>query len=204
MSTEPITKPVGGSGTRYEPITQIGRRGMAEVLLSVAQTGAGVRRLVVPKRIWPELATDRGFVTMFLDEAHLSLRLNHTNVVQTYEVLADHGELAIAMEYLDGQPLGGPQPPAPRTERAEPPAAAAHVEQRAGRPGARAHAGGLRRHGPRGRAPRRQPTERLRHLRRPGQARRLRRRQDAGRLAPHATGNAQGQARVHGARAAAT
>ena len=42
---------------------------------------------------------------MFLDEARLSLRLNHANVVQTYEVLTGDGELAIAMEYLDGQPL---------------------------------------------------------------------------------------------------
>ena len=42
---------------------------------------------------------------MFLDEARLSLRLNHANVVQTYEVLAGDGQLAIAMEYLDGQPL---------------------------------------------------------------------------------------------------
>ena len=67
--------------------------------------GGGARRLAVLKRIWPELATDPDFVTMFLDEARLSLRLNHANVVQTYEVLAGDDELAIAMEYLDGQPL---------------------------------------------------------------------------------------------------
>jgi serine/threonine-protein kinase len=78
---------------------------MAEVLLALAEAGGGVRRLAVLKRTWPELATDPEFVTMFLDEARLSLRLNHANVVQTYEVLAGEGELAIAMEYLDGQPL---------------------------------------------------------------------------------------------------
>src|SRR5947207_2009974 len=97
--------PQGPSGTRYEPIAQIGRGGMAEVLLALADAGGGARRLAVLKRTWPELATDPDFVTMFLDEARLSLRLNHANVVQTYEVLAGEGELAIAMEYLDGQPL---------------------------------------------------------------------------------------------------
>jgi hypothetical protein len=100
-----MTNPRGPSGTRYEPIAQIGRGGMAEVLLALADAGGGVRRLAVLKRTWPELATDPDFVTMFLDEARLSLRLNHTNVVQTYEVLAGDDELAIAMEYLDGQPL---------------------------------------------------------------------------------------------------
>ena len=78
---------------------------MAEVLLTMVHTGGGVRRLEVLKQIWPELATDPDFVTMFLDEARLSLRLNHANVVQTYEVLSGGGQLAIAMEYLDGQPL---------------------------------------------------------------------------------------------------
>ncbi|HEY7374072.1 MAG TPA: serine/threonine-protein kinase [Polyangia bacterium] len=90
---------------RYEPIAQIGRGGMAEVLLTMAHAGGGAFRLEVLKRIWPELAADPDFVTMFLDEARLSLRLNHPNVVQTHEVLVGDGELAIAMEYLDGQPL---------------------------------------------------------------------------------------------------
>jgi serine/threonine-protein kinase len=78
---------------------------MAEVLLTIAHAGGGVWRLEVLKRIWPELATDPDFVTMFLDEARLSLRLNHPNVVQTHEVLTGQGQLAIVMEYLDGQPL---------------------------------------------------------------------------------------------------
>jgi eukaryotic-like serine/threonine-protein kinase len=102
---EAMTGPVGKSCVRYEPIAQIGRGGMAEVLLTMMEAGGGARRLAVLKRIWPELATDPDFVTMFFDEARLSLRLNHANVVQTYEVLASDGELAIAMEYLDGQPL---------------------------------------------------------------------------------------------------
>ena len=93
------------TNNRYEPIAHIGRGGMAEVLLAMMDSGAGARRLAVLKRIGAELATDPDFVAMFLDEARLSLRLSHANVVQTYEVLVGDDELAIAMEYLDGQPL---------------------------------------------------------------------------------------------------
>jgi serine/threonine-protein kinase len=89
----------------YEPIAQIGRGGMGEVLLAMFHAGGGGRRLAVLKRIWPALTTDPDFVSMFLDEARLSLLLNHPNVVQTYEVIVADSELAIAMEYLEGQPL---------------------------------------------------------------------------------------------------
>ena len=100
------TPPVAGNGVRYTPIAQIGRGGMAEVLLAMVDAGGGgVGRMAVLKRIWPELAADPEFMTMFLDEARLSLRLNHANVVQTYEILTDGGQPAIAMEYLHGQPL---------------------------------------------------------------------------------------------------
>jgi len=102
-SPEPHARP---RGPRYQPIAQIGRGGMAEVLLAMMDAGCGARRLVVLKRIWPELAADPEFMTMFLDEARLSVRMNHPNVVRTYEVMAHHGaEATIAMEYLDGQPL---------------------------------------------------------------------------------------------------
>jgi eukaryotic-like serine/threonine-protein kinase len=105
LSPEATFRVTGPSGRRYEPIAQIGRGGMAEVLLTMVHAGGGIRRLEVLKRIWSELVTEPDFVSMFLDEARLSLRLNHANVVQTYEVLAGEGQLAIAMEYLDGQPL---------------------------------------------------------------------------------------------------
>jgi len=105
LSAPAITGGSRATNNRYEPIAHIGRGGMAEVLLAMMDSGAGARRLAVLKRIGPELATDPDFVAMFLDEARLSLRLSHANVVQTYEILVGDNELAIAMEYLDGQPL---------------------------------------------------------------------------------------------------
>ena len=89
---------------RYRELARIGRGGMAEVFLAVASE-ATVRKVVVLKRIWPELASDPTFAAMFLDEARLSVRMSHPNVVQTYEVSEHDGRLTIAMEYLDGQPL---------------------------------------------------------------------------------------------------
>ena len=92
--------------SRYETIAPIGRGGMAEVFLSVMVGAGGIAKLAVLKRIWPELATDPIFLAMFLDEARLSVRMAHPNLVQTYEVIEEDDGLAIAMEYLDGQPLG--------------------------------------------------------------------------------------------------
>jgi serine/threonine protein kinase len=71
----------------------------------VAMHSSGVTKLAVLKCLLPDLAEDPDYVEMFLDEARVSARLNHPNVVQTYEVLRRGDRLAIAMEYLDGQPL---------------------------------------------------------------------------------------------------
>src|SRR5262249_25557944 len=90
---------------RYKTIAPIGRGGMAEVFLAVMTSAGGVSKLAVLKQIWPELASDPHFVAMFLDEARLSVRMSHPNLVQTYEVIDDRSRLAIAIEDLDGQPL---------------------------------------------------------------------------------------------------
>ncbi len=104
-SLDPIARATGSTGARYRAIAQIGRGGMAEALLAMMDAGCGARRLVVLKRIWPELASDPEFMTMFMDEARLSVRLEHPNLVRTFEVVDDADGVAIAMEYLDGQPL---------------------------------------------------------------------------------------------------
>ncbi|AUX39238.1 protein kinase [Sorangium cellulosum] len=91
---------------KYRPIAEIGRGGMADVCLAVAQGPAGFNKLVVLKRARVELCQDADILAMFLDEARLAARLNHPNVVQTYEVGDDGARFFIAMEYLEGQPLG--------------------------------------------------------------------------------------------------
>ena len=77
---------------------------MSEVYLALAQGGlGGFQKLVAIKLLRRDLAKDEDFRRMFLEEARLTARLNHPNVVQTNDVGEDQGRYYIAMEYLEGQ-----------------------------------------------------------------------------------------------------
>jgi serine/threonine-protein kinase len=92
----------------YRLIATLGRGGMAEVFLAVRHGHGGFTKLVVIKRLRPdlvELGEAARYRTLILDEARLAARLHHPGIVQTYEVHADAGAPYLAMEYLDGQPL---------------------------------------------------------------------------------------------------
>ncbi|MGH7436260.1 MAG: serine/threonine protein kinase, partial [Polyangiaceae bacterium] len=86
-------------------ITELGEGGMARVHLAAAQGPGGVKKLVVLKALRAHLASEPACVEMFLHEARLATRLNHPNVVQTFEVTQSEGRQVIVMEYLDGQAL---------------------------------------------------------------------------------------------------
>ncbi|NUP05510.1 MAG: serine/threonine protein kinase [Polyangiaceae bacterium] len=90
---------------KYRIIAKLGQGGMATVYLSVVPGPAGVNKLLVVKLLKEDLAQDADFLSMFVNEARLAARLNHANVVTTYEVGLDAGQHFLAMEYLDGQPL---------------------------------------------------------------------------------------------------
>jgi serine/threonine-protein kinase len=90
---------------RYRLIADIGHGGMAEVYLALLEGDLGFNKLLVIKKIRPELAEDPEMMGMFLDEARLSARLHHPNVVETHEVAQEDGHTFMAMEYLEGQSL---------------------------------------------------------------------------------------------------
>ncbi len=90
---------------KYQLFASLGRGGMADVFLAVARGPMGFNKLVVVKRLRDSLAEESSFLEMFLDEARLAARLNHPNVVHTYEVGEEGGAYFIAMEYLEGQSL---------------------------------------------------------------------------------------------------
>lgn len=94
--------PVAG---KYTPIFELGRGGMGDVILAVIQGPGGFNKLQVVKQLRLELAENPEFLSMFLDEARLSARINHANVVQTNEVGFDGRHYFIAMEFLEGQSL---------------------------------------------------------------------------------------------------
>jgi serine/threonine-protein kinase len=52
-----------------------------------------------------DIARDPEFVAMFLDEAHLSSRIEHPNVVQILDVVAEEDEVFLVMEYVRGESL---------------------------------------------------------------------------------------------------
>jgi eukaryotic-like serine/threonine-protein kinase len=90
---------------RYRSIAALGQGGMSEVFLTVSEGPFNFNKLLVVKQLKTDLAEDEQFRQMFLDEARLAARLNHPNVVQTYEVGAEGTRHFIAMEYIDGQAL---------------------------------------------------------------------------------------------------
>ena len=93
-----------GAG-KYRVLGNLGHGGMADVQLGAAQGPRGFTKLVVIKRLRPLLADDQTVVNMFMDEARLAARLNHQNVVHTYEFGEERGSYFIVMEYLEGQSL---------------------------------------------------------------------------------------------------
>jgi eukaryotic-like serine/threonine-protein kinase len=91
---------------RYRFIGEIGRGGMANVYLTATRgTLGGFQKLMVIKLLRADLAEEQEFRQMFLAEARLAARLNHPNVVQTYDVGEDAGRFYLAMEFVDGQTL---------------------------------------------------------------------------------------------------
>jgi serine/threonine protein kinase/ABC-type branched-subunit amino acid transport system substrate-binding protein len=98
---------IGGSNElagKFRFIAEIGHGGMSEVFLTLTQGGlGGFQKLVAVKLLRRDLAEDEDFRRMFLEEARLTARLNHPNVVQTNDVGEDLGRYYIAMEYLEGQ-----------------------------------------------------------------------------------------------------
>jgi serine/threonine protein kinase len=96
---------VGEQFGKYVLIGEIGVGGMAEVFLAI-QTGLqGFLKVVTLKRVLPHLAS-HDFITMFIDEARIAARLEHPNIVKTFEFGETEGQYYTVMEYLAGEDLG--------------------------------------------------------------------------------------------------
>ncbi len=80
---------------------------MASVHLGRVKGPMGFARTVAVKRLLPRLASDPVFTARFLDEARLAARVRHVNVVPTLDVVAEHDDLLIVMEYVAGLSLAG-------------------------------------------------------------------------------------------------
>jgi serine/threonine-protein kinase len=111
---------------RYLMFQAFARGGMASVHLGRLTGPAGFSRLVALKLLHPIYAAEREYFTMLLDEARLTSRIVHPNVVQTLDVVHEAGRLCIVMEYVHGVSLANAlNLAAKRRERVPPPIAAA-------------------------------------------------------------------------------
>lgn len=86
----------------FEVIERLDAGGMAEVFRGKQLSAEGFEKQVALKRILPSFAKNERFIGMFLDEARLSLRLNHANIVSVFDVSQTGGTWFIVMEYVDG------------------------------------------------------------------------------------------------------
>ncbi len=87
---------------RYTLVQRLAMGGMAEVFKAKIVSGHGFEKLLVIKRILPNLAADKTFVSMFIDEAKLTAQLIHPKIVQVTDFGEEGGQYFIALEFVDG------------------------------------------------------------------------------------------------------
>jgi serine/threonine-protein kinase len=99
---------------KYRITERIDAGGMAEVFRGIAESLQGFKKSVAIKRILPHLCKNKKFISMFLDEARLSLHLQHANIVGVFDIgmsspdqTGGGGAYFIVMEYVDGLHLKG-------------------------------------------------------------------------------------------------
>ncbi|CAN5759150.1 hypothetical protein BH11MYX3_BH11MYX3_15730 [soil metagenome] len=90
---------------RYQLHRQIARGGMATIHIAHLVGDVGFSRIVAAKRLHPELAQDRDFVAMFLDEARVASKVHHRNVVPVLDVVTMQNEVVLVQDYVHGVPL---------------------------------------------------------------------------------------------------
>jgi serine/threonine protein kinase len=98
MSTNKLPQRYG----KYILLRKIAMGGMAEIFRAKAVGAEGFEKLMVVKRILPHFTEDEAFVKMFIDEARIASKLQHSNIVQIYDFDSVDGRYYIAMEYVEG------------------------------------------------------------------------------------------------------
>jgi eukaryotic-like serine/threonine-protein kinase len=87
---------------RYELLGELATGGMATVYLGRQHGPFGFNRTVAIKSMHPQFAKDDAFRAMFLDEASITARIKHPNVIPTLDVVFAANKLLLVMEFVDG------------------------------------------------------------------------------------------------------
>jgi serine/threonine protein kinase len=96
---------VSGTLTGYRIEALVGKGGMAEVYRAAATAGPRCGQRVAVKRLLPDLAKDPGYVRLFEQEAEVTRRLRHPNIVEVVDTGFAGGTPFIVMDYVDGKNL---------------------------------------------------------------------------------------------------
>lgn len=87
---------------RYMILKKIAVGGMAEIFLARRISLGDFSKFVVIKRLAPEYQGKRSFEQLFLNEARLTARLSHPNIVQVHDIGMNDGAYYMSMEYIHG------------------------------------------------------------------------------------------------------
>jgi serine/threonine protein kinase len=112
---------------RYRILRKIADGGMAEIFLATQHGAEGFERRVVLKRILAALLADPKFRNMMIDEAHVAMSLNHSNIVQVLDLGQAKGRYFLALELVDGWDLNQLLARTKNTEFALPPEIALYI-----------------------------------------------------------------------------
>src|SRR4051812_16855420 len=91
---------------RYKIVRKVADGGMAEIFLATQLGREGFAKPVILKRIHTAIYADPQFRNMFIDEAHISMSLSHSNIVQILDVGLGGGRYFLVLELVDGWDLG--------------------------------------------------------------------------------------------------
>ena len=117
------TEPFG----KYFLIDRIAVGGMAEVFRARTYGEGGFEKDLVIKRILPHLTENSDFVQMFVEEAKLTVQLQHPNIIQVFDFGKIRNHYYLAMEGIYGSDLKTLQNKLEGTDQALPLKLAAYV-----------------------------------------------------------------------------
>ena len=91
---------------RYNIVRRVADGGMAEIFLATQIGREGFQKPVILKRIHSSIYADPQFRNMFIDEAHISMSLAHSNIAQVLDLGVAQGRYFLVLELVDGWDLG--------------------------------------------------------------------------------------------------
>ena len=106
--TAPTTDrlPVLATFGPYDVLGRLAKGGHAETFLARRTSPEGALEHVVLKRLLPHVAAERAFVNRFFADARLTMRLDHPAIARALDLGEEAGSYYVAMEWVDGVPLG--------------------------------------------------------------------------------------------------